>query len=321
MDEVDLNLLGALDALLTELSVTGAARRLGLSASAMSRTLARLRSATGDPLLVRAGRRLVPTPRAAAIRDQVHALTREVRTVLSPHARAIDVAAMERTFTIRANEGFIERFAASLVAALTSAAPRVRLRFAPKPEKDPTPLREGRIDLEIGVFGAFAPEIRARLLFRDRFVGAARTGHSLLAAPMTPERYAACKHVVASRRGSFVGPVDDALGELGLARETVAVVPGFSDAMRIARQSDLIALVPSSCLNGWDASIDGLSLFQLPFQTPDIAISAMWHPRMDADPGHRWLRETVVATCRPASTSDYTVHGETTGAKSMTDLA
>src|SRR5476651_2019982 len=106
MDSMDMNLLAALDALLAEDSVTGAARRLGLSASAMSRTLARLRSATGDPLLVRAGRGLAPTPRATELRDRVHLLTRDVRTVLSPHASPLDLASLERTFTIRAGEGF-----------------------------------------------------------------------------------------------------------------------------------------------------------------------------------------------------------------------
>ncbi len=301
MDEVDLNLLGALDALLTEGSVTGAARRLGLSTSAMSRTLTRLRSATGDPLLVRAGRRLVPTPRAMDIRDHVQALARDVRTVLSQHTDPIKIEEVERTFTIRANEGFVERFAASLVTAIMSAAPRVRLRFAPKSEKDPAPLRDGQVDLEIGVLGAFAPEIRARLIFRDRFVGAARRGHALLRSSITPERYASCKHVVASRKGSFAGPVDEALEELGLARETVAVVPSFSDALRIARETDLIALVPNSCLGGGDLPTSDLSVFELPVRTPEIAISAMWHPRMDADPAHRWLRETVIATCRQAS--------------------
>jgi DNA-binding transcriptional LysR family regulator len=304
MDNLDLNLLGALDALLTEGSVTGAARRLGLSSSAMSRTLTRLRSATGDPLLVRAGRGLVPTPRAAEIRDQVHALARDVRAVLSPQPGDIDIATIERTFTIRANEGFVELFSAPLVAALTSAAPRSRLRFAPKSDKNADPLREGQIDLEIGVLGAFAPEVRTQLIFRDRFVGAARNSHSLLTAPVTPERYAACKHVVASRRGTFLGPVDDALAELGLGRETVVVVPGFSDVLRIARQSDLIALVPSSCFDVVDPFIEGLSVFELPVHTPEISISAMWHPRMDADPCHRWLRETVMATCRVASSPD-----------------
>jgi DNA-binding transcriptional LysR family regulator len=301
MDKLDLNLLGALDALLTEGSVTNAARRLGLSSSAMSRTLTRLRSATGDPLLVRAGRGLVPTPRAMEIRDQVHALARDVRAVLSPQHGDIDIATIERTFTIRASEGFVELFSVPLVAAITSAAPRCRLRFAPKPDKNADPIREGQIDLEIGVLGAFAPEVRTQLIFRDRFVGAARAGHSLLTAPVTPERYAACDHVVASRKGAFVGPVDDALAKLGLRRETVVVVPGFSDALRIARQSDLIALVPGSCFDVVDPFIEGLSRFELPVHTAEISISAMWHPRMDADPGHRWLRDTVMATCRVAS--------------------
>jgi DNA-binding transcriptional LysR family regulator len=126
----------------------------------MSRTLARLRAATGDPLLVRAGRGLVPTPHATELRDRVHQLTRDARTALSPHAGHLDVASVERTFTIRAGEGFVEQFSAPLVAAITAAAPHVRLRFAPKTDKDALPLRDGQIDLEIGVLGASAPEVR-----------------------------------------------------------------------------------------------------------------------------------------------------------------
>jgi len=301
MDSMDMNLLAALDALLAEGSVTGAARRLGLSSSAMSRTLARLRATTGDPLLVRAGRGLVPTPRAAELRDRVYQLARDVRTVLSPHASHLDVASLERTFSIRAGEGFVELFSTPLVAAVSAAAPHVRLRFAPKTDKDALPLRDGQIDLEIGVLGASAPEVRTRFLFRDAFIGAARIGHPLLEGPMTPERYAASRHVVASRKGNFTGPVDDALEELGLRREIVAVVPGFPDAMRIARDTDLVALVPRSSFAspaGAGPTGQGLVGFDLPVRTPPIAISAMWHPRMDADPAHRWLRDTVVAVCQ-----------------------
>jgi DNA-binding transcriptional LysR family regulator len=297
MDAIDLNLLPALDALLEEGSVTGAARRLGLSSSAMSRTLSRLRALTGDPLLVRAGRGLVPTPRAMALRDRVHTLAREARELLSPQDDRLDLARLERTFAIRANEGFIGLYSAPLVAAVIKAAPHVRLRFAPKPAKDAGPLREGEIDLEIGVLGAFAPEVRTHLLFRDRFLGVVRTGHPLLSAPITPERYAAARHVVVSRKGSFTGPVDDALEVLGLRRDIIAVVPGFPDALRIAGQSDLVALVPRSCL-GDAAFAHDLASFELPVATPDIAISAMWHPRMDADPAHRWLRGIVMEVCR-----------------------
>ena len=296
-----MNLLAALDALLSEGSVTGAARRLGLSASAMSRTLARLRTATGDPLLVRAGRGLAATPRASELRDRVHELTRDVRTVLTPNVSHLDFAFLERTFTIRTGEGFLAGFAAALVAAVTLTAPRVRLRFAPKPHKEALSLRDGAVDLEIGVLGASAPEVRRRFLFRDDFIGAVRSDHPLLAGSMTPDRYVGYGHVVASRRGSFSGPVDEALQELGLRREVVAVVPGFPDAMRIARNTDLVALIPRSCLGQGasdpDAIRQGLVGFDLPVPTPGIVISAMWHPRMDADPAHRWLRDTVLAVC------------------------
>jgi DNA-binding transcriptional LysR family regulator len=305
MENLDFNLLLALDILLSEGSVTGAARRLGLSASAMSRTLTRLRSAIGDPLLVRAGRGLVPTPRAAELRDQVHELTHHVRTVLSPQSHRLDVASLDRTFAICANEGFIELFSTRLIAAVIDEAPRARLRFAPKPAKDVGPLRAGQIDIEIGVVGVSAPEIRTQLLFRDRFVGVARSGHPLLSGPVTAATYAACKHVVASRKGEFNGPVDDALSELGLKRDIVAVVPSFRDAMRIAQQSDLIALLPRSSLTSAltiaETGTAGLLSFELPVRTSDIAISAMWHPRMQADPAHRWLRNIVLTVCREAA--------------------
>lgn len=298
MNDLDLNLLRALDVLLAEGSVTGAAKKLGLSASAMSRTLTRLREATGDPLLVRAGRGLVPTPRADAMRDHVHELMRDVRMVLAPDAGDIDLARLERTFTIRTSEGFIELFCASLVAVTAEEAPRVRLRFAPKPAKDVAPLREGQIDLEVGVVGKSAPEMRARLLFRDRFVGAVREGHPLLSGAVTAERYAAYRHVGASRRGVFTGPIDNELMELGLSREVMVVVPSFSDAIRVARQSDLIALIPESGFRSRGGGVDGIRTFPLPVPTPEIAISAIWHPRMDADRAHRWLRDTVAVTCR-----------------------
>lgn len=305
MENVDLNLLLALDVLLDEGSVTTAARRLGLSTSAMSRTLARLRAVTGDPLLVRAGRGLVPTPHAMSLRDRVHALTREVQATLRPRTDPLDLAVLERTFTLRANEDFIRFFSVPLCAAVAEAAPRVRLRFALKPNKDPAPLREGLIDLEIGVIESAAPEMRTRLLFRDHFVGVARTGHPLLAGRgVTARRYAASRHVVVSRKAQVTGPVDEALQALGLRRTISVVVPAHADAMRLARQSDLVALVPSFCLGRGladsPAMAAGLRSFELPVRTPDINISALWHPRMDADPAHGWLRQMVVALCQAA---------------------
>jgi DNA-binding transcriptional LysR family regulator len=296
MPEPDLNLLTALDALLDHASVAGAARRLGLSASAMSRTLTRLRDATGDPLLVRAGRRMVLTPCAEALRERTRDTVHAARALLRPSSLAPDLARLQRTFTIRANGGFVESFGAALIAATSAAAPLVRLRFAPKIEKTSAYLRDGSADLEIGVVGNMGPEVRVQALFRDHYVGVVRAGHPLVSGAITPERYAAARHVVASRRGRATGPVDTALALLGLEREVVAVVPGFPAALAIARDSDLVALLPGSYLPAEQPA--GCRVFPLPVTVESLTISQMWHPRAEADPAHRWLRQLVLAVCR-----------------------
>ncbi|MDQ0324583.1 DNA-binding transcriptional LysR family regulator [Rhodopseudomonas julia] len=290
MANPDLNLLRALDALLATGSVTEAAARLGLSVSAMSRNLTRLRKVTGDPLLVRAGSRLVPSPRAVALSAEVPALLAGVESALARDEHGLELKTLSRTFSLRANEGFIHRFAAPLLQRMLSAAPQTRLKLAAKRVKDGTPLREGAADLEIGVLGEFAPEILTRRLFDDEFIAAARPGHALLDAPVTPERFANCLHVVASRRGQTTGPVDEALARLGLVRKVVAVVPGFPDAMEIARRSDVIAQIPRSVLSPDLVGTD------LPVSVPGISVSAMWHPRFDVDPEQKWFREMVFET-------------------------
>ncbi|EIC84327.1 LysR family transcriptional regulator [Serratia sp. M24T3] len=299
MTEPDLNLLIALAPLLAERSVAGAARRLGLSASAMSRTLGRLREATGDPLLVRAGRNMVLTPYAEEIRERTHHVLAEARAVLSPSKAELDLTTLDRTFTLRANDGFVEAFGAALIAAAVKAAPRVRLRFAPKPEKSDRPLREGLVDLEIGVLGEMGPEIRLQALFRDRFIGVVRKGHTLEnRREITAQDYAACDHVVATRSGKASGPVDEALAELGLQRNIAAVVSSFHSALAVARGSDLVALVPASFLNylSEEGTAASFYAFELPVKTQSITVSQMWHPRSEVDSAHRWLRQLVHAT-------------------------
>ncbi|CAE6740222.1 Nodulation protein D 2 [Paraburkholderia haematera] len=304
MPEPDLNLLFALDALLTEKNVTRAARALQLSASAMSRTLARLRAATGDPLLVRAGRDMVLTPYAEGIRERTQNAVHEARAVLRPTRAEPDFSMLRRTFTIRANDGFVEAFGSPLIAAATAVAPHVCLRFAPKPDKTAKHLRDGSADLEIGVLGEMGPEVRLQALFRDRFVGVVRKGHPLeLDGQVSAERYVAFGHVVASRQGRISGPVDEALAVSGLERTIVAVVPSFPAALAVARTSDLIALVPASLLGNQtepQANVAGVTTytFELPVATERITVSQMWHPRLEVDPVHRWLRQLVLSVCR-----------------------
>lgn len=294
MPDPDLNLLLTLDALLAEGSVARAARRLRLSPSAMSRALARLREATGDPLLVRAGRGLVPSPRAIELRARVGALVQEAQAALRP-AEALDLSRLERRFTLRTTEGFVENLGAALLARITAEAPGVRLRFLPRIDKDSSALRDGTADLEAGVVGgATSPEVRAQPLLADRFIGVVRRGHPLSDGELSPARYAAGRHVLVSRRGLETGPMDDALQPLALTREIATTVPGFSAALALARAGDLVATVPE-----WHTRHlrDGLHSFELPMPVAPIPVSLLWHPRQDGDAAHRWLRGCVRSVC------------------------
>lgn len=296
MPSPDFNLLIPLDAVLTEGSVARAARRLRLSPSAMSRALARLRETTGDPLLVRAGRGLVPTPRATELRDRVAQLVPDVEAVLRPSS-APDLKRVTRMFTLRTSEGFVENFGPALLRRAAVEAPGIRLSFVQKPDKESAALRDGTVDLETGVVaGTTGPEVRTRSLFADRFVGVVRSGHPLTNGEITAARYAAGQHVSVSRRGLAKGIIDEALRPLHLERDIVTSVGGFATALALARASDLIASVPerhTGCLR------DGMHTFTLPMSTSEITVSMMWHPRMHADPVHRWLRELMVEVCGP----------------------
>jgi DNA-binding transcriptional LysR family regulator len=296
MSTPDLNLLVTLNVLLAEGSVVRAAQRLRLSPSAMSRTLARLRETTGDPLLVRAGRGLVPTPRALELRERVGQLVQDAQGVLLP-AEEPKLQQLVRTFTLRTSDGFVENFGPALIARIQAQAPGVRLCFVQKPNKDSTPLRDGLIDLETGVVGkATGPEVRIQALFRDRFVGVVRTDHPLCQGKITPERYASAKHISVSRRGLDKGPLDEALSAFALERDVVVIVGGFSTALALARSTDLVASVPER----HTAHLrEGLHSFVIPVATPEITVSMLWHPRLHADPAHRWLRALVLEICRP----------------------
>jgi DNA-binding transcriptional LysR family regulator len=298
MASPDLNLLIALDVLLTEGHVARAAKRLRLSPSATSRTLARLRETTGDPLLVKAGRGLVPTPRGEALKAQVRQIVEDAQRLLRPETPH-DPATLARTFTLRTSDGFVENFGPRLLARLGAEAPGVRLNFLQKPDKDSAPLREGRVDLETAVVDAqIGPELRAQALFRDRLVGVMRAEHPLAGQEMTRRRYAEARHVIVSRSGFEEDAVDLPFIKIE-SRRIASVVSGFAAALALARVSDLIATVPE---RHTEVLRIGMVSFPIPAPTSPFTVSMIWHPRLDADPAHRWLRERVREVCaaRPA---------------------
>ncbi len=294
MSTPDLNLLVILNVVLNEGSVVRAAERLRLSPSAMSRALARVREATGDPLLVRAGRGLVPTPRALELKERVGAAVQEAEVLLRP-AKAPDLARVARTFTIRSREGFVENFGAQLIARLAREAPGVQLHFVAKLTRDSAALRDGTVDLETAVVDQdTSPELRESALFRDRYVGVGRKGHPLSRGRVTAARYAAGEHILIARSGFGQTRVDEVLAPLRIERRIATTVSGFGTALALARDTDLIATVPERHTGTLRS---GMWTFALPFAMPPFTVSMLWHPRLQADPVHQWLRARCHEVC------------------------
>lgn len=289
--QLDLNLLSALDILIEEGSVGRAAARLHLSQPAMSRTLGRIRRATGDQILVRSGREMLPTPYALRVRDDVHELVQQIQAVLSPE-RELDLATLERTFTLRCHDAVTNALAPGLLASARDSAPGVLLRFLAEGSGDSDGLRTGSTDLEIGSAEAVTPDVRSEVIATDRLVVAVRPDHPLAQHRLTLAAYAAAEHVTVSRRGRLVDPVDETLAGLGRSRRVVGSAPTSTAALHIARSTDVLVAVPEKVCR---ADIDALGLVTLPIplDLPAVSVILLWHQRHDGDAAHTWLRGVV----------------------------
>lgn len=288
--QLDLNLLAALDALLEEGSVAGAAERLHVTAPAMSRSLGRIRRTTGDQILVRTGRTMTPTPYALAVREQVHALLHQVRGVLAP-SREFDPATLERTFSLRWHDSLVMLCGPALLTAVRTQAPGVRLRFLAESSIDTPELRRGEVDLEANAGRPAAPDIHTEKVAETRHVIVVRQGHPLTSVTtVTAALYAAAEHITVSRRGRLGDTVDEALAQLGLTRRVVATAPTEAAAFQFVRESDLLVTAPESTTRR-AAEFPGLVLLPLPVELPPTPVYLSWHQRYDTDRAHAWLRQ------------------------------
>ncbi|GAB3142682.1 LysR family transcriptional regulator [Amycolatopsis sp. NPDC004378] len=291
-DQLDLNLLRVFDALLREGSVTAAAERLHLSIPAASRALGRLRRAMDDPILVRAGRGMAPTPFALRTAPRVRSLLEEAASLVNTE---FSLASLERTFTIRINDGVAATLATVAVEAAAAAAPGVTLRFVAEGTESAEALRDGSVDLDIGAGDASAPDIRTAVLYRERLVGIVRED-SPLGRARRPTLAQLCRHphVSASRRGRARGPLDDVLAAAGLRRHVAAVVPTSALALLLVASSGHVGLVPERLADQHGPAL-GLRRFPIPADLPQVEVRLSWHARLDADPAQRWLRDTLRA--------------------------
>jgi DNA-binding transcriptional LysR family regulator len=304
MESRDLKLLLTIDALLQEGNVTLAAKRLGLSTPATSHALARIRDRLNDPLLVRAGRRMVLTPRDEQLRPQVRSLVEEATRVLSA-AVPFSPRDLDRTFTVFTTDHVLLVLGPTVDRILHEEAPDVSLRFLPSVIDDWIPLRDGAADLSVCILGHFPPEFRTRQLFTDRFVCVVRADHPRVGKRLTLDEYLALDHIVVSPLGR-PSHVDSVLAERGLERRIRRIVPFFLSGLLLAATTDSILTVSHRAAESMAATLH-LRILEPPLPLSAYALNLMWHPRLENEPANQWLREVFVraaAEAAPESSQD-----------------
>lgn len=299
MEPADLSLLVTLDALLQEGSVSGAARRTGLSTPAMSHALARIREKMGDPILVRAGRGMVLTPRAESLKPRVHSIVAEARQALEP-ARPFISHQLQRTFIVHATDYVLTVLGLAVDEILRQEAPAVALRFVPNTLDDPALLRDGSSDLAVGIYGELPPEMRSRPLLTDRFVCVVRQHHPNIGSDLSLDAFVAMPHIQVAPRGKPGGYIDDVLRTQGLARNVIRAVPYFTAALQLAGQTNYL-LVISERIALRFAPVFGLAIHEVPLQLRPYGLSLLWHPRFDGDSAHQFLRDVFVRASNDAA--------------------
>jgi DNA-binding transcriptional LysR family regulator len=291
---LDLNLLVVLRALLVERSVTRAARRVGLSQPATSHALSRLRDALGDPLFVRSGRELVPTPRAEGLRDALDdALGRLERALDAP--RPFEPRRATRTFTIGTSDYASFVLLPALLARLASAAPGIDLRVRDLGSRSVVDSLSGdELDLAIAVLGpARRPGLRVEQLFTDRFACLIRRDHPRVRDELTLERFVELPHAFVAPRGTRGGAVDDALRARGLERRVALLLPNFLVAPHVVARSDLVVTLGERIARTFAEELP-LRVLAPPLPLPPFTMSAVWHDRFEGDGAHAWLRGQVL---------------------------
>lgn len=262
----------------------------------MSHALARIRERLGDPLLVRAGRRLVLTPRAEALRPKVHRVVTEAALALTPEP---PFAAREllRSFVIHASDYVLAVLGSELSLIAQAEAPKLTLRFVPNSSEDAEALRSSVADLAVGIYATLPPELRMRQLLTDRHVCVVRATHTAVGKHLSLREYIALEHVQVAPRGQPGGYLDDMLAEKGLQRKVVRAVPYFLAALLLTSQTDYVLTIPERVARAL-APRFGLRILEPPLTLRPYALKVIWHPRFDGDAGHAWLRDALVRVAR-----------------------
>ena len=295
--KLDLNLLVALDALLSERSVTRAALVIGISQSAMSHALSRLRITFGDELLTRAPDGMRPTPRALALLAPMRAALAQIQELTSAQA-AFDPATADVTFSLGIPDSTEVLLMPQLVAHFQSVAPGVRLLLhTTDRHRILEDLDSGRVDLGIGVFDQGQTHHKRRILNKESYLCVFNAELVGVTPPISLDDYVRLPHLLTSLVESAYGVVDEALAKVGRTRTIALTSPRFNAMPFVVRQAPVIATMHSRLARFFGESM-GLAVSPAPVDLPDVSISMIWHSSNDTVPGQRWLRDTILALRR-----------------------
>ena len=306
----DLNLLRVFDEVMTERSLTRAARNLSLTQPAVSNAMRRLRDALGDDLLKRSGQGLEPTPHALTIWPSVRDALRNLQESLVPSD--FTPAEATTTFVLAMADATAAELMPGLIAVMDQDAPGVSVRVVPLTTRDPRRmLEDGTADMALGYFPAALADLTARAqvgkavayshlrLYDGNYVCVMRRDHPMASGPMTINRFCSARHMLVSFSGRPFGFIDEALASLGRERRVVLTVNQFFTAGRVVASSNLLTVLPRHFV-GVTGIADQLVLRDLPFAVPVVHVDALWHHRVDRDGAHQWLRKTLSALAKAA---------------------
>ena len=300
LEALDLNLLRYLLVLVHEAGVSRAAQRLNVTQPAVSAALRRLRDVFGDPILVRSGQTMSPTPRAIEMAAHVAPLLAGVRAMLERPA-AFDPTRTRRTFTLMGSD-YVQFFLLPpLCEQLQRQGAAVAIEHRPaNPRKVESWLESGQVDLGLGYLLTPPPSLRSRLLFRDEQVCLMRRDHPARARAFTTEVFARLPQVAISPGGAGIygARIDALLRSQGILRRVVLTLPSFLAMPYVIASTDYIATVPSRLARHFCGLLP-LAFEPTPLQLPAFEISMFWHERAHADLANVWLRDEVVAAARP----------------------
>ena len=293
---LDLNLLLTLDVLLDIRSVTATAERVGVTQSAVSHRLAKLRDFFGDPLLVAAGDDFVLTPKAEELRNPLRLALSELQNVVTP-APELDPAEADRTFVVASSDLAEVTLLPALLEHLAAVAPRVTVHTRGRALVTGQALAEGKVDFAVAPGEGSIPGvtldqtrgIRQRSFVTDGFSVLARRDHPRLRGRLTLKRYLAESHVLVAPQGAPGGLVDSILARQGECRHVAAQVASFLSAPFLLQGTDYLLTCPTSLAEA-TAQPFGLRVFKPPIDLPSTKLFLYWHERMHHDPGHRWFR-------------------------------